>query len=552
VGGAHRRSAPAVSLHDPATGKLLRELSPGGGTVVGFVVAPTGRDVGGWVRRDEVLTFVVWDAATGRRRDVFTTDPTDDPCAVFLGDGGRVAHRVFSVDEAGRVPDWDKIGWYVRDATTGKVVRTLRVVPGEGAEFSPDGAVHYYTQFGVVTPLRVATGAAVSGPDPPGLVHLARFTADGRLLAVGREWGTGAHQLLGWDPRTGRLVSRGHRFKPDQPTGLAMIGDASPDGGRVAVLGRAAGDDPFTLHVCDAATGAVRATVPPGDKPGENVRFSADGRRVYTADPDGKNVRAWDAATGRRIADPGPGSFRPAKASTSPDGRMRAEPDDAAGVRLVEAATGGVRHTFGGHAMSCHDFAFSPDGRYLAADSGDAPILVWDVRGELSRPAPPDAMGLAAAWADLASDDAAAGFRAVRLLAHFPDRAVPFLRDKLQPATGPAAEEVAKLVAALDAPAFVDREKAEKELKKLGRFAGPALRKAVTATTSAEVRQRAERLLAPLAAGKLSAEQLRAVRAVEAVGWMGTPAAKALLRAWAGGAAGAPLTEEAAAAAGRD
>ena len=368
---------------------------------------------------------------------MFTTDPTDDPCAVFLG-GGRIAHRF--IEFANGLPV--RGGWCVRDAATGNVIHTLRRFPGEGAEFSPDGAIHYHTYYGVVTPVRVATGEAVNAPDPPGLVHVARFAADGRLLAVSREWDTGRTELLGWDARTGRLVSRGHQFRPARITGSACVGDATPDGGRVAVVCStgSAGDDQYTLRICDAATGAVRATVPAADKPGIHARFSADGRRVYTADSSYGDVRAWDAATGRRIADPGPGPFTPKKTvATAPDGRMSAERGDA-GLQLIETATGAVRHTFVGHAAYCTGFAFSPDGRYLAADSPDAPILVWDVRGELSKPVtPPDATGLDAAWADLASDDAAKGFRAVRLLAHFPEQAVPLLRDKLRPATGPSA-----------------------------------------------------------------------------------------------------------------
>jgi hypothetical protein len=215
-------------------------------------------------------------------------------------------------------------------------------------------------------------------------------------------------------------------------------------------------------------------------------------------------------------------------------------------VEMIERVTGKVRHTFTGHNRGFLSLAFSPGGHYLAAASPDAPVFVWDIRGELAKPAaPPDAAALAAAWADLASADAAAGFRAVRLLAHCPDTAVPFLRKKLAPAKGPTAAAIATLVADLDAPAFADRETAEKELRKLGELAGPAVREAVKTTASAEVRTRAEKLAAALAAGKPGPEQVRAVRAVEAVEWMGTPAAKALLAEWAAGANGATLTAEA-------
>ena len=60
--------------------------------------------------------------------------------------------------------------------------------------------------------------------------------------------------------------------------------------------------------------------------------------------------------------------------------------------------------------------------------------------------------------------------------------------------------------------------------------------------------QRVEDLLDKLTGGVLTAEQLRLVRAVEALERMSTPEAREVLRNLAGGAAGALLTREARAA----
>jgi hypothetical protein len=281
------------------------------------------------------------------------------------------------------------------------------------------------------------------------------------------------------------------------------------------------------------------------------MTFTPDGRFVVTTSDirpgGGRTVSVIAVPEGRihySVALAGDPRFR-VRVRVSPDGRTIAVTGDGPGndTVLIESTSGQVRHRFPGPATQS---AFAPDGRYLATANTAGPIYFWDIRGELSKPAAqPAAPALAAAWADLASADAAAAFRAVRLLAHFPEAAVPLLREKLLPATGPTAAAVAKLVADLDAPAFADREAAEKELRKLGELAGPAVREVVKTTPSAEVRARAGKLAAALAAGKPGPEQLRAIRAVEAVEWMGTPAAKALLADWAAGAAGATLTTEA-------
>ena len=63
-----------------------------------------------------------------------------------------------------------------------------------------------------------------------------------------------------------------------------------------------------------------------------------------------------------------------------------------------------------------------------------------------------------------------------------------------------------------------------------------------------ELPDRAERLLARLEGGRLPAEQLRALRALEVLEAAGTPEAREVLRALAKGAADAALTQEAAAA----
>jgi WD40 repeat protein len=520
--------------------------------VIAFAVAPDGSKVYGWVAGAEYgkCTFSVWNTDTGERRDL-PAERIDIRLNGYLRlvDSGRM----FVQYQAGRM--------LIRDVVTGKRVHSIPCMDGYST-FAPDGKTYYQTTTsGIVSRIDVTTGKRLGTADPPGGIWSPRFDSRGRILGVSvavYEEPYGRFRGCGWDVRTGNPVFQGFEFKENKDL-QCQIMDISPDGRRVVARVMARPDYSNTLRVYDALTGAAWAEFVGHKELVKQAKFSPDGGRILSESFIGANGREtliWDARTGQLLVDQNEISTNFYQL-VSPDGRTRAECDrDTRQIHLVECATGTIRHSFYGSAAvgdrPMRDAAVSPDGRYLAAVGMDARIYVWDIRGGLSKPAtPPDAAALTADWNALASSDAAAAFRAIRRLAHFPDISVPFLREKLPPLFGPAPDAVAKLVEKLDAPTFADRETAEKRLKALGELAAPALRDAVRTTASAEVKQRAERLLAPLDANKPGPEQLRAIRAVEAGEWMGTPAAKELLTHWANGAAGARLTVEAKAAAGR-
>ncbi len=103
---------------------------------------------------------------------------------------------------------------------------------------------------------------------------------------------------------------------------------------------------------------------------------------------------------------------------------------------------------------------------------------------------------------------------------------------------------LARLIADLDSDQFETRRRASQALEHLNESAIPALRKALAARPSAEVRRRLEEILERLE-GPLPAERLREVRAIEVLEHQATQVAIALLRSLAQGAPGARLTEEA-------
>lgn len=634
-----------IRAFDPRTGKVLREWARGGEHLQ--YSNASDHAFTAWSLKPGELALKAWDAKTGKVHTLFSGYEHAAIHATAPGDG------VLAVQAA---PDWHD--WLFTDLATGKPLGRLPLAAypfRTHGEFVPGGKT-FVTQAGygagdrshVITPWEVATGRpTVAATYPSEAVTRLRAVADGRLLAAADG------RVFDWDAGTG--AARRHGTVLDREGWVSSDAwDVRADGVRVARTKRVHYPDTHTrVTIADAATGEVRATVGAPLPGGVTVlAFSADGGRLFWADPNERavmewdlaadrvvarrkaagvarqlrtspdghwlvgltspwgsddepcqatvwdlraadrprvidcageswvrtefggrgdltilgctatafNLRTWDLTAGRevwRASAPLQPGFRPgAPVVLSPDGGTLAIPVVPPGssgyvVQLIELFTGQPRHSFVGHTAPVTALAFTGDGR-LASAGQDAPVYLWDVRGELTRPTdPPDRTALEGAWADLGSENPAVGFRAVRLLAAFPERSVPFLSGRLAPAADPDPVQFAALVAGLDASRFADRERATRELAGLGRPAEPGLRKALASTGSAEVRSRLEGLLARFPKEKLGPDELRAARAVEAVGWAGTPAARALLARWAGGAAGFPLTTVAARATGR-
>ncbi len=97
-------------------------------------------------------------------------------------------------------------------------------------------------------------------------------------------------------------------------------------------------------------------------------------------------------------------------------------------------------------------------------------------------------------WADMASLDEGQAMRAALGLASSPQETVRFLKDRLKPVRVDA-KQVGKLVARLDGEDFADRSAAARDLEYLGKFARPVLEKARTESQSAEVKKTLQELL---------------------------------------------------------
>jgi hypothetical protein len=288
-------------------------------------------------------------------------------------------------------------------------------------------------------------------------------------------------------------------------------------------------------------------------------RLAASPTRQDRTEPKGDAVTIWDVATGERV------DRLPVTAGLvrfTPDGRGLLVAD-MAGVGLWDLATRRrvVWHTahttVAGDAartvVTCWDV--TPNGRTLATGHVDGTILLWDLTpAEPPAPASPLApTDLDRFWADLGGADAAKAYRAGWELAARPTQSVAFIGTMVKPAAPADRDEVAKLVARLDAPAFADREAAEKALRALGPSAAPAMRAVLTSgTPSPEQRTRIDRVLRGLpVTGRPAADELPGLRAVAVLEWAGTREARKLLGQLAAGADDDRLTREAKAAVSR-
>jgi hypothetical protein len=369
------------------------------------------------------------------------------------------------------------------------------------------------------------------------------------LVATG-----GANQPVRiWDARDGKEVRRIEGFRNE----IRCL-HFSPDGKFLAAALENVSAEP-TLRLWDLADGKERCSFNSYIS-SFTLAFSPDGKVLASGDAsqDGPLVRLWDVATGRELQrHAGHGEYVAAVAF-SPDGKLVASGAGSGGYRdnsihIWEAATGRLIHHFEGQHSTIDSVAFSPDGLTVASGAGDSTILLWDITGRR-----PDGQWhaklltpheLNACWTALASEDTAKAYDSVWSLVAAPKQSMALLRQKLSPVSRPDAAVVARLLTNLDSDDFTVRQRATDELSKLGDAITPDLRRALAKRPALEVRRRIQQQLDQ--AHDWTPERLRDHRAIQALEHIGTPEARQLLEALAGGAPGARRTEEAKAVLGR-
>lgn len=285
------------------------------------------------------------------------------------------------------------------------------------------------------------------------------------------------------------------------------------------------------------------------------LTFSPDGKLLAVGMGQENMIRLWDVATreprtairwswqfGQKSVPMGTDSV-----VFSPDGKTVAAACQDETIRMWEVATGKLRHE--AEAEMVDFIAFSFDGRCLASSHSQSIkyIYLWDWHN-LGLPSSHRLTEEEAErfWRDLSAPDAAAAYRAVAALAESPQQALGLLK-RLRPVEPITSADIDKLIKELNDDGFATRERASHKLAELGAMVEMQLRKALAQNKSPEVRRRARDLLLRLGR-EVPSEQLRFLRAVELLEYLGTPEAREILQKLSRGGAGRIETEDAKAA----
>jgi WD40 repeat protein len=474
--------------------------------------------------------------------------------------------------------------------------------------FSPDGKWAAFGTGGLIKLCDTETGKSIKElPGHAKLTATLAFSPDSKWLA---SFGMSDNTLHFYDLARAdfakadgsvkvepRAISLGDNPQPGG--GFVILGSAifgsgihlafSADSKSIAVQTSPTGQPGITVNIVngpgalpepkirmwDVATGKELRQFPLAlPSGGGTIAASRDGRLIATENSN-QTATLWEVVSGqprRRLgkADPSIGQVSrsigvglgqgtvvpraPNPATTiafSPDGRLFADGGADHAVRVWDITAGKEVGEFKGHQGSITALAFSPDSRRLITGSSDTTLLVWDV-GTL-KPVPAAAGAelqegdCETCWTALLTIDGEKAYDAILKLAGSPRLAVPYLAERIKPATPADPSKLKKLIGELDSDDFTERANATEELEKLGELAVPALQKVLTGqpTPTLEFRRRAEPMVARLIGGALNAEQVRLMRALEVLERSGTPAARHLLELLAKGAPGALVTRKA-------
>jgi WD40 repeat protein len=543
---------------DTAAGRVTKKIAIGKELIREIAIAPNQRTAAVCSQGSRIR---LWDLTTGKERD-FGGQPEPFSAIGFTAAGRNVvAVDSCSIQE--------------REIATGKVVCNVRWADAKASSnvlLSADRRWLVHSRPG--QPLRLldaATGKelrSLAGKhdqwylvtvSPDGKT-VAAVTVDENSAAITRLWDTSAGLELPQLP-AGPMPLQSLTFSPD---GRTLV--TSETDGSIRFVELATGQERRRLRPrlgfgmsSESVTEArmrmifiMRQRQQEQETQGASpLVFAPDGKTL--ANNEGEVIRLVDLATGKIVHRLASDVAISGEVVFSPDGKLIAAGALDYAVWVWHVPTGEFLGRLDGHRGSVQRLAFAPDSKTLVSASDDGTALIWDVptalqAGRLRPGAESHAARPESLWVDLADADATRAYSAIRKLAQTPETTVCFLRDRLRPAPAVDAQRIAKLVADLDNPEFPTREKANAQLEQLHELAAPALRKALSAPASAEARRRVEAMLEKLRRRQVPPENLRALRCLELLELIGSPAAIELVRTLSRGAPEAKLTQEAKAA----
>jgi RNA polymerase sigma factor (sigma-70 family) len=479
-----------------------------------------------------------WDIATGKHVATLSVPPypyRDPSRSHFVSSGGRLAATLHEHQGQLQIHVWD--------VSARKRLHILR--PGIQFPYVPDVVQNATRVF-----------------DAPEAT--CAFSPDAGLLVAcisGKET-----RVMLWDLRNGHQLRTTNVGKFGWPPSVFFTLDgktlyvAGNVGGQIQALDPSTGKTQFSWNLRTAILGeGGKVDLLPGVTQMEawrSVAISPDGRVMACILSGGilgmggsrGRLALLDARSGallRRFSDSDRSSFDFEHISFSPDARLLASTDGNV-IHIWEVATGKEIRTFRGHLAPVIHVAFDRDSRRLISASRDSTALIWDVFSGWGSAKDLTDSALDACWSDLAGLEAARAYRAIATMSSARQRAVVFLRRRLHPPPPPDPQRLTGLITDLDSPTFAVREKASREIDRLGELAQPAIRRELARTTSLEVRRRLQRLLQKIDDPAPRPEPLRQSRALAVLEKIGTAEARQVLQDLARGAPEASLTRQAA------
>ncbi len=588
---AGRGKNQLIRLWETATGKELHQLAEpepaprrnlGGGLIFVSGIAGAGPESralafspdGSQIAAAAGCTIRLWETATGRE--------------VVVLDGHRQAPSAITISRDGKaVVSWGADRVIRRWQANGRFLGGFPAPRGTTlAAFSQDGRIVALANVDKTIRLHeTASGKELQRFKDQGGAAALAFAPNVKTLASRGSDNIIRHYDVKRGAELGQFTLRSGNNQP--PAGVLIIGGSgrgkrgpgpglafSPDGKLLVSPG--AGPSSDTLVIFDVTTGKELRTIE-SPQAVSSFAFSPDGRSLATQNADW-TISLWEVASGKKrghlgkpvAARPKPDAGMmgltfvidglpsagfsepsgPVRLTFSPDGRVLAARGSDLSVRVWDVTAGREIGKFKGHRGPIETLAFAPDGKTLASSATDTTILLWDATGPLKNLSQPKRIELAPValkglWDDLAGADAAKALQSVLMLTGDPGRAVSFLGERLKPVTPIDPQKMNLWIAELSSEKFLVRKEATAKLQKAGQQAVPALQKVLPSRLPLETRRRVEGLLERLTSGTLTAEQLRLIRALEALERMGTPEARQLVRSLAQGAPGELLTLQA-------
>jgi WD40 repeat protein len=521
----------AIRLYEAATGKPIRRFEKQAGWICAMAFSADGRVLA----TGEDHTVTLWHVKTGKRVHDFPGHRGIVNCLAFSPDGQTLASGGDQVDPT--LILWDLARRKPRHRIDDYEIDILSVA------FSPDGTVvatgDGYPRGGsggweaVIRFHRVSTGKLLRQfPAHINSVQHLSFSRDGSKLASA---GNDARAKV-WDTRTGkRLVQIRHAERVITAAAL------SPDGKSLLTA-----ENQGRFALWRVATGRRIWTLGEYSREVLFAAFLPDGKTIVSREvAPFQELEFWHPATGELVHSfpiTSQDGYEPCYA-LSPDGKTFAASADnrgpgGGGIRLWDTGSGQlIAHLKGQTILTA--LAFSPDSRTLASGSRDTTVLLWDV----------PRVRLLGMWNWLAASGPKAGAAVKELLA-YSGEAVPFLRQRLRRIAA-AEARTAPLIADLDSDSFKVRQRATRELERLGPEARIGLTITLQSKVSPEVASRAQGILTRIKDAQPAfgvADARRAVLAITVLEKIGSGEARRALEELARERPGTCLAREASAA----